>query len=125
MQLHIILSDEDRQRLGAPDPLVYDRGVFRVSEATALYKVAGMTRKDMHEAYDAGNPEGRKAITWLALRRAGVDARYSELDFDLLRWALVDPNPKPAEAAADAGAEDPDGEGNSGALPSEGPTPQS
>lgn len=123
MQLHIILSDEDRERLGAPDPLVYDRGRWLVSEATALFKVAGMTRKDMHAAYDAGNPEGRKAITWVALRRAGVDARYSELDFDLMRWALVDPNPQPTPAAGE-GADGPDGEGNSGALPSEGQTPQ-
>ena len=122
MQLHIIMADEDRARLGAPDPLVYDRGRFLVSEATALYKVAGMTRKDMHEAYDNGNPEGRKAIMWLALRRAGVDVRYTELDFDLLRWALIDPNPP--QPAADGGEDDPGGEGNSGALPSEGPTPQ-
>ena len=120
MELHILLSDADRERLGAPDPLVYDRGRFLVSEATALYKASGLTRKDMHAAYDAGDPEGRKAITWLALRRAGVHARYSELDFDLIQWALIDPNPAQKQPQAEGDGAD---EGNSGALPSEGPTP--
>ncbi|MFI2650207.1 hypothetical protein [Micromonospora fulviviridis] len=120
MQLHIILSDEDRQRLGAPNPLVYDPTVWMVSEATALYKVAGMTRADMNREIKAGNPEGRKALTWVALRRAGVDARYSELDFDLLAWELDAPEEEPEESAE----QQPGDEGNSGALPSEGPTPQ-
>lgn len=119
MLLHILLSKEDRERLGAPDPLVYDSSVWRVSEATALFKVAGMTRADMHKALQSSDPEGRKALTWVALRRAGVEARYSDLDFDLLAWDLEDPSEGPDETA-----EQPGDEGNSGALPSEGPTPQ-
>lgn len=119
MLLHILLSDADRERLGAPDPLVYDSGTWKVSEATALFKSAGMTRADMHKSLQAGNPEAKAALTWVALRRAGVQVRYSELDFDLLGWALDDPNPEPEEPA-----EGEDGEGNSGALPSEGQTPQ-
>lgn len=123
MQLHIILSAEDRERLGAPDPLLYDSSTWKVSEATALYKVAGMNRSDMHKALREGNPEGKAALTWVALRRAGVNVRYSELDFDLLAWSLDDPNAEDEPEKQPEG-EDGDGEGNSGALPSEGPTPQ-
>lgn len=117
---HIVLSDADRERLGAPEQLVYDPGTFLLSEATALYKSAGLTRNTMNAALKAGDPEGKKAITWLALRRADVHARYSELDFDLVGWVLVDPNPAPepdtdGEAAAD--------EGNSGAPATGGPIP--
>lgn len=119
MQLHILLSKEDRERLGAPEPLVYDADTWKVSEATALYKVAGMTREDMHKALKERDPQGKAALTWVALRRAGVDVRYSELDFDLLNWGLEDPDEETTPAD-----EQPGDEGNSGALPSEGPTPQ-
>lgn len=119
MQLHIIMADRDRERLGAPDPLVYDPEIWRVSEATALYKVAGLTRRGMLDAIKAQDPQGYAALTWIALRRAGVDVRYSELDFDLLAWELDSPDEEADEPAGPA-----DDEGNSGALPSEGPTPQ-
>lgn len=115
MLLHILLSDADRERLGAPDPLVYDSSIWKVSEATALYKSAGMNRSDMNKALRDGNPEAKAALTWVALRRAGVQVRYSELDFDLLSWSLAEPE-EPADGEGD--------EGNSGALPSEGQTPQ-
>ncbi|MFG3418747.1 hypothetical protein [Micromonospora sp. NPDC048063] len=125
MEFHIVLTAADRERLGAPDPLVYDPGHLMVSEATALYKSAGMTRQDISAALKSGNPEGKKAITWLSLRRAGVHVRYSELDFNVVGWVLVDPNPEPEAdpAAGDAGGEG-DAEGNSGALATEGQTPQ-
>lgn len=122
MKFHIVLGDADRERLGAPEQLVYDPGTFLVSEATALFKSAGLTRNAMNAALKAGDPEGKKAITWLALRRAGVQVRYSELDFDLVQWVLVDPNPKPEPAAEGEGEGD---EGNSGALSTEGQTPPS
>lgn len=121
MEFHIVLADVDRERLGAPEQLVYDPGTFLVSEATALFKSAGLTRATMNEALKANDPEGRKAITWLALRRAGVHVRYSELDFDLVGWILTDPNPEPEPAAEGEGG---DGEGNSGALSTEGQTQQ-
>jgi hypothetical protein len=121
---HIVLTAADRERLGAPDPLVYDPGVFMVSEATALYKSAGLTRQSMSAALKSGDPEGKKAITWLSLRRANVHVRYSELDFDLVGWVLVDPNPEPEPAEAAGDGEGGDDEGNSGALATEGPTPQ-
>lgn len=119
MEFHIVLGDADRERLGAPDPLVYDPGTFLVSEATALFRSAGLTRQTMNEALKSGDPEGRKAITWLSLRRAGVQVRYSELDFDLVHWVLTSPGQESDEEPAGEGDE-----GNSGALPSEGPTPQ-
>lgn len=129
MLFHVALTEADRERLGVPADrsLVYDPKIWKVSEATALYKSAGMTRQSMNEALKAKDPEGKKAITWLALRRAGVQVRYSELDFDLLGWALFgereegDPEPEDDEKDGDGEAGD---EGNSGAPATGGQTPQ-
>lgn len=119
MLFHIILTPADRERLGAPAALPYDHGTMLVSEATALYRRAGLNRQSLIQALIDGDPEGRKAVTWLALRRARIEVPYSELDFDVVGWSLIK-----QDADEDTEPEGNEGEGNSGAPETGGQTQQ-
>lgn len=129
--LHIRLSESDRERLGAPEVLEWDESRMMAREAAQLFKVAGMTVKQLRDRLKERDPEADIALVWLALRRAGVEIRYSTLDFDLSQTSWTSPvTPEPDAGDAEGGlsgqaALDAADEGNSGAHATVGTTPNS
>jgi hypothetical protein len=53
------------------------------TEAIALQKITGKTFMQVAEAMRDGDIEALSAMVWLAMRRAGSDIRYSDLEFNL------------------------------------------
>lgn len=53
------------------------------TEAIALQKITGKTFMQVAEAMKEGDIEALSALVWLAMKRAGSDIRYSDLEFNL------------------------------------------
>jgi hypothetical protein len=53
------------------------------TEAIALQKITGKTFMQVAEAMKDGDIEALSALVWLAMKRAGSDIRYSDLEFNL------------------------------------------
>lgn len=87
------LSPEDRERLGAPEVIAFDETRLMLSEARAVQKASGYHPDDWFDGLKKGAPDAVAAVVWLALRRAGVEITYDDVDFDL--GALVYEEPEP------------------------------
>ena len=61
-----------------------------VAEGIALKKVSGLTPPRLWDGVNDFDPEAIKALVWLAGRREGAEVRYSELDFDLGDFTMVE-----------------------------------
>ncbi len=100
MALQIRLGDADRERLGCPEWVEYDFGSLTLTEAEILDDHGVTWDGELRygtPVLDADgkavlNADGRPMRTfkpratrvwvWSALRRAGVDVPFAELDFD-------------------------------------------
>lgn len=100
--MKIRLSDEDRERLGAPEELDCSLASLPVREAEALEDATGiepldairlMSPKSEPHPTDPGlirirlTPKGARLLVWLGLHRAGVSVPFDELTFDYLDFA--------------------------------------
>ena len=90
-------NDEDRERLGAPEVLELTLQKLSVRDAEVVEEHCGMTadeaveqmRMTREELPDGKarlrfKPRGIRLTVWLALRKAGVDVPFEELEFSYL-----------------------------------------
>jgi len=90
----------------------FDEKKMLNTEAMALQNATGFTLRELLTRFKTGDVEGLTAYIWLAMRRAGEQVKYSEVEFDILqvKWEHeidptdevmpVDPSNEPAEAPA-------------------------
>jgi len=98
------LSDEDRERLGAPEWIEYDPTRLMLDEAIAIQDHTGYGPDELGDALRGTpvvrhgepvmGPGGRQrmrrdlrawqSVVWVALHRAGVQVALPDLTFDLI-----------------------------------------
>lgn len=88
----IRLGAADREALGAPEAMTVNPQRFRLAEVRALKRETGHTVESLSQAMQNGDADSKveatAAMVWLALRRAGVEVAYDDLDFDLAEMEL-------------------------------------
>lgn len=98
VRLRLRLSDADRDRLGGPEWVEFDGTRLMVEEARLLRRYTGRSFKELGDALvEGGDEEAIAAMVWLARRRAGVDEKFSGLDFDMEGVEREDIPPDPTE----------------------------
>lgn len=104
----IKLGAADREALGAPEAMQIDPTRFRLAEVRALKRETGHTVESLSQALQGGDVEGKveatAAMVWLALRRAGVQVAYDDLDFDLAEMDLEVENAGKAPTSTSTGS---------------------
>lgn len=73
----------------------YDPDRLLNTEAIALQKATGMTVKQFGAALAETDPVALTGLVWLAMRRAGKEVPFDELEFDLGSIAVEDDTPAP------------------------------
>lgn len=75
----------------------YDESRLLNTEAIALQKATGMSVKGLGDALKEADPVALTAVVWLAMRRAGENVRFDDLEFDLGSIEIEEePAPEPA-----------------------------
>jgi hypothetical protein len=116
--LYIRLGDEDRERLGCPEEIEFDPDKLTLVEAEIIDDhgidwlairsgevVTGPDGKplttDDGEVLRRFKPRAQRVWVWCALRRAGIEVDFAELDFDLgaADYRSVRPGKAPSESS--------------------------
>lgn len=77
------LHESDRAALGAPEWIEFDESVMRVKEIRSIHAATGLRQTQWGPELEAANIDLIAAMVQVALRRAGVEVAYQDLDFDL------------------------------------------
>jgi hypothetical protein len=72
------------------------------TEAIALQKITGKTFMQVAEAMKDGDIEALSALVWLAMKRAGSDIRYSDLEFNLADVEIDEEGDEPDDSGEQA-----------------------
>ncbi|MCK2242143.1 MULTISPECIES: hypothetical protein [unclassified Crossiella] len=76
-----------------------DTDVLMLDEAEDVEKVTGKAIAVVHDEFTQDRAAGIRAFVWLAVRRAGIDLKYSELRFNVKATFMVVTAPGTEEAA--------------------------
>lgn len=92
---HIFIAAEDREALGAPEVLKWEKP--RLKEERELKRQCGISMVEMGRRIAEGDIEALAMLAWLALARAGVSVAWEDLDLDLEGIDIKDPDANPKE----------------------------
>jgi hypothetical protein len=87
------LSDEDRERLGAPEWIEYDPQNLSANDAATIEVAGGNWR-----AWPGQSITSLRLAVLLALRKAGKDVTFDDVDFNILggRFEAASPGKAPS-----------------------------
>lgn len=112
MPLHVLLTNEDRERYGLPaDPLELDLAVLMQDEAELLDdQGVPVDGKAWTDWLNSGGVKVRRVVVWLAMRRHGVDVALGDVKFNrrgLLLFKYAEGEGEPGKGGASGSSESP------------------
>lgn len=102
--VRIKLTEEDRERLGAPEVITYDVERPRLSDVRELHRQCGLLWLEFAQKLDKNDLEAAGMFLWLAVRRAGVKVDWEEFDIDMTGFEVEAEEESPKNSSAPDGA---------------------
>ncbi|HET8683478.1 MAG TPA: hypothetical protein VFM54_16655 [Micromonosporaceae bacterium] len=107
MRIAIRLAEADRARLGCPDGLVFDRAAVTMRDLRTIQRETGILYGRFMTAVVDNDGDALHAMVWVALKQAGVDVAFNELDFlayEASYEVVPEPGKDPSPATTSAGS---------------------